>query len=183
MTLLLFIYTHLGENTFIQCACGCERSVCITGDRCCQCGNVVLIEHMDNSLNQTCTTCGKVYLSMRTAFEKRNTVKSLIKSFDSYTNLEELEDVRVVCFRTPFDKSLDVKYTSYKEESLAKEPSIRVTEIVSIQGLYNFFQSWAQNTIRSSKGSDGPDDVVDFLTTTVLKHKEFTGTLIMKICM
>ena len=130
MTLLLFIYTHLGTNTLIQCACGCERSVSITEDRCCHCGNVMLVEHMDNSLNQTCTTC-------------------------------------VV--------------TNYERESLSRETSIRVTEIVSIQGLYKFFQSWAKKTLQSTKGSDEPDDVVDFLTTTVLEHKEFTGTSIMKI--
>ena len=137
---------------------------------------------MDNSLNQTCTKCGEVFLSMKTEFEKKNSVKSLRKSFEHYeARLEELEDVRVICFKTPFHRSLKVKYTHYEQESsLSQYAQIRVTEIVSIQGLYKFFQSWAKNTVPSTNGSDEPDDIVDFLTKTVLEHKEFTGTSIMK---
>ena len=164
----------------IVCACGCDLVVDITGDRCCQCGNVMYEDHQTDGLNSCCTRCGPILKDMQKRFERRKTLITLKSSFDQYeTELRDLEDVRVVCFKTALDTSSVEKYTNYEEEKLCSEPSIRITELVSVQGLYLFFQNWAKNNIDASKGSTEPKDLNEFLFQTVLAHEEFRGTSIM----
>ena len=117
---------------------------------------------------------------MQKRFEKRKTLLTLKGSFEEYEpELKDLEDVRVVCFKTSRGTCGVVKYTDYEEEKLCSEPSIRITELVSIQGLYLFFQNWAKKNIDASKGSTEPKDLNEFLFQTVLAHEEFRGTSIM----
>ena len=175
-----YIFIHTDIEQILVCACGCDRVVDITGDRCCQCGNVMYEDHQTDGFNACCTRCGPIFKAMQRKFEKRKTQITLKLSFDDYEpELKDLEDVRVVCFKTAFDKSSVVKYTNYEEEKLCSEPSIRINELVSVKGLYLFFQNWAKNKIDTSKGSTEPKDLNEFLFETVLAHEEFRGTSIM----
>jgi hypothetical protein len=137
--------------------------------------------HQADAWNQCCTSCGQHFESMQKAFAKKSNVQQLITAFTEHeSKLEELEDVRVVSFSTTYDKIEEVKYTNYEKiGGLRPQPSIIVTELVSIQGLYMFFHNWAKNEMEPTNGSTDPKQLIAFLVQTVLAHEEFRGTSIM----
>ena len=140
-------------------------------------------DHQAKGWNECCATCGPIFASMQKAFAKRSNIQQLTAAFKEYEpQLEELENVRVVCFSTTYDKTVEVKYTSYEGPAaygLKAEPTITVTELVSIHGLYMFFQNWARQSMETTKGSTDQDKLNEFLVQTVLGHEEFRGTSIM----